>query len=269
MRGKRFVTIMMAALMTFTPIHSLAAEVITPKASLSKKTAVDQYTVSVNGEEGPRDFKVYAQFGTRNPRKSFVAQHGCAASALTCVLSGYKKKYADYTPEKTSKTLERKIFGKRAWQANYRKSLPAQRPVSLYGITKILNQCKVPSTYVRFFKDAQAIREIEEHLKTGNAVLVEVNNHKQKNGVISSRYNYRWSTSKHTLALLGMTDTGQVIVADSADREWSGQKQRVKFTRMKHLVKFMIPCKKSSTSLYYNSVDSCGGYILVNDGKKK
>lgn len=53
-------------------------------------------------------------------------------------------------------------------------------------------------------------------------------------------------------------------MADSATRKWSGKKQRIKFTTMKELVKYMIPCKSVSTSVYYKSVSSAGGYILVN-----
>ena len=66
------------------------------------------------------------------------------------------------------------------------------------------------------------------------------------------------------MVLLGMTDKGKVIVADSATRSWSGTKQRLKLTTMNELVKYMIPCKSVSTSVYYKSVSSAGGYILVN-----
>lgn len=264
MLKRKLMTVALAVLMAFAPAQAYAAAITTPKASIAKDTTADVYTIQVNGDVGVRSFRIFAQGGNRNPKNSFVAQHGCAVSALTCVLSGYTTKYANYTPEQTSQKLEKKVFGTKAWSANYRKSLSAQMPVSLYGITKILNSCNVPSKYVRYFKDNQAITQIENHLKSGNAVIVEVNNHKQKNGKISSKYNYRWSTSKHTLALLGITDTGKVIVADSAYRKWSGKKQRVKYTTMKHLVQFMIPCKRSSNSVYYNSVDTCGGYILVN-----
>ena len=90
-----------------------------------------------------------------------------------------------------------------------------------------------------------------------------MNTRTQKNGRFGS-YTNKWSSSKHTMVLLGMTNTGKVIVADSATRKWSGKKQRIKFTTMKELVKYMIPCKSVSTSVYYKSVSSAGGYILVN-----
>lgn len=174
-----------------------------------------------------------------------------------------QQKYRNYTPNKTSRILEKKVFGSSRWNANYRKSLGAQRPVSLYGISKVLSYCNISNRYIRFFKDKTAVRQIEKHLKTGNPVIIEVNNRTQKNGRFGS-YTNKWSSSKHTMVLLGMTNTGKVIVADSATRKWSGKKQRIKFTTMKELVKYMIPCKSVSTSVYYKSVSSAGGYILVN-----
>ena len=198
-----------------------------------------------------------------NKKNSFISLHGCAVCSLTTVLSGYSKKYRNYTPDKTSRILEKKVFGSSRWNANYRKSLGAQRPVSLYGISKVLSYCNISNRYIRFFKDKTAVRQIEKHLKTGNPVIIEVNNRTQKNGRFGS-YTNKWSSSKHTMVLLGMTNTGKVIVADSATRKWSGKKQRIKFTTMKELVKYMIPCKSVSTSVYYKSVSSAGGYILVN-----
>ena len=251
--------------MTSAPLQSFAAgTVTTPKSSLPKNTDVDKCTVTVNGDSGARTFRVYAQNPSTLKKRTYISMHGCAASALTTVLSGYTKNYAKYTPAKTRKLLEKKVFGTKKWKANYNKSLSRQMPVSLYGISRVLNYCKIPSKYVRYFKDTKAVKEIENHLKTGNAVIIEVNNHKQKNGKISSAYTTKWATSKHTMALLGMTDTGKVIVADSAYRSWSGKKQRIKYTTMKELVQYMIPCKVTSKSYYYTSVAASGGYVLVN-----
>ncbi|MBR5047073.1 MAG: C39 family peptidase, partial [Eubacterium sp.] len=117
--------------------------------------------------------------------------------------------------------------------------------------------------YVRSFRDDSAVKNIENHLKKGKPVIIEVNNHKQTNGRISRAYNQRWATTKHTMVLLGMTDTGRVIVADSAFREWSGTKQRVKFAAMKNLIHYMIPSRTTSYSYYYQSASSNGGYVLV------
>ena len=265
---KKILAAVMAGLMILMPFQSNAStatsKIVTPSSLVSKSTNEDIVRVTVNGSKGKRTFRVFAQGGSFNSKRSFVALHGCAVCSLTTVLSGYTTKYQNYTPAKTYKKLEKQVFGQRRWNANYKKSMSAQRPISLYGISKVLRYCHVSNKYVRYFKDAKAIKQIENHLKKGEAVIVEVNNRRQKNGRIISSYTSKWSSSKHTMVLLGMTNTGKVIVADSAYRKWSGSRQRVKFTTMKQLVSYMIPCTRSSSSVYYNSVASCGGYILVN-----
>lgn len=261
---KKAISILMMSVMLVTAaVPAQAAKVVTtPTSKLPKETDVDRYKVTVNSDNGTRTFRIFSQgaYG----KNTYIRQHGCAACSLTTVLSGYTKKYANYTPAKTCKILEKKVFGTRVWRSNYSKSPARKMPVSLYGITRVLKSCGIKSKYVRFFSDNKAINEITSHLKTGNAVIIEVNNHTQKNGKISSAYNSRWATSKHTMVLLGMTNTGKAIVADSAYRTWSGSKQRVKYAKVSELVKYMIPCKRSSTKCYYTSVDVNGGYILVN-----
>lgn len=264
---KQIISLVLAGIMLFSSVGADAAsasdKVVTPSAMISKETAVDVYNANVQGATGIRSYRIFAQVSNTYKKNSFIAKHGCAVCSLTTVLSGYSKKYRNYTPAKTSRILEKKVFGTKRWKANYRKSLSAQRPVSLYGISKVLSYCDISNRYIRFFKDKNAVKQIEKHLKTGNPVIVEVNNRKQKNGKFGS-YTKKWSSSKHTMVLLGMTNTGKVIVADSATRSWSGARQRVKFTTMNELVKYMIPCKSVSTSVYFKNVSSSGGYILVN-----
>lgn len=266
-KNRKLISFVLAGILMFSSVGVNAArvsdEVVTPSAMISKETAVDVYNANIQSGNGIRSYRIFAQVSNTYKKNSFIAQHGCAVCSLTTVLSGYSKKYRNYTPAKTSKILEKRVFGTKRWKANYRKSLAAQRPVSLYGVSKVLSYCNISNRYARFFKDKNAVKQIERHLKTGNPVIIEVNNRKQKNGKFGA-YDKKWSSSKHTMVLLGMTNTGRVIVADSATRSWSGERQRVKFTTMNRLVKYMIPCKRVSTSVYYKNVSSAGGYILVN-----
>lgn len=266
-KNRKLISFVLAGIMMFSSVGVNAArvsdEVVTPSAMISKETAVDVYNANIQSGSGIKSYRIFAQVSNTYKKNSFIAQHGCAVCSLTTVLSGYSKKYRNYTPAKTSKILEKRVFGTKRWKANYRKSLAAQRPVSLYGVSKVLSYCNISNRYIRFFKDKNAVKQIERHLKTGNPVIIEVNNRRQKNGKFGA-YDKKWSSSKHTMVLLGMTNTGRVIVADSATRSWSGERQRVKFTTMNRLVKYMIPCKSVSTSVYYKNVSSAGGYILVN-----
>ena len=110
---KKIMAMALAFFMAVAPLQTFAAQnITTSKASISRHTDVDTYTVQVNSAaDGTasvqasggalRTFRVFAQ-GTRS---AYIRRHGCAASALTCVLSGYTDKYADYTPEKTSRRI--------------------------------------------------------------------------------------------------------------------------------------------------------------------
>ena len=113
-----------------------AQEIVTKKSTISKNTKVDIYKATVQSGNGERTYRVFAQTSKKYKKNSFISLHGCAVCSLTTVLSGYSKKYRNYTPDKTSRILEKKVFGSSRWNANYRKSLGAQRPVSLYGISK-------------------------------------------------------------------------------------------------------------------------------------
>ena len=110
----------------------------------------------------------------------------------------------------------------------------------------------------------KAEKQILKHLKTGNAVVIEANNRTQINGRFSARTTRRWALGKHTMVLLGLTDDGRVIVADSAQRTWSKKKQRIKYTTVKEIVKYLIPCKSSARTYYFSSTAASGGYVLVN-----
>lgn len=256
--------ILIAASMLSFDTAAAAKAVITPYSCLPKMTDTSEYVVEVNSTNGkPRSYRIFSQSRKPNSKKTYISTHGCAVSALTTVLSGYSARYGNFTPTQTYKTLEKKVFGLKKWRANYRKSKAKQMPVSLYGITKVLKHCKIKAKYVRFFKDARAIRQIENHLKKGKPVIIEVNNHRQTNGRVSKRYDSKWALTKHTMVLLGMTDNGKVIVADSAYKPWSGMKQRVKYTRMKSLIHYMVPSRAVGKSLYFESINTNGGYILV------
>ena len=134
---------------------------------------------------------------------------------------------------------------------------PKNMPISLYGISRVLSAYGINNEYVRNFNDAQALAEITQHLKTGNPVVIEV----KKVGADNT-----WANSKHTMVLLGLTDTGLAIVADSADRASTfGNYARIKYTSLVNLIPYMFSSSNvTSTSAYYTTESACGGYILVN-----
>ena len=259
----RFLALALAVSLAW-PAVAQAKTVTTPEASLPDRSKGGEITVAINGEDGVREFTIFGQHKKPWKKDRYLELHGCAVSSLTTVLSGYKKKYKDYTPQKVRDKKKKKVFGTAVWNKNYSKSIMKQMPVSMYGISKVLEFVGIKSKYVRTFTNKNARKRIKKHLKGGNVVVIETNNRIQKNGKFSKKTTNRWAGSKHTMVLLGLTDTGKVIVADSSDRRWSGKKQRIKFTTVKEIVKYLIPCTSSVKTNYFSSTSNSGGYVLVN-----
>lgn len=265
---KRTATLILAGLLTFSaaapaPVKA-ATGYVTEEAALPTSSNVKEANVRVNNRKGTLTFNIYAQKGFGINKKSFIYNHGCAACALTTVLNAYSKKYKNYTPTMTYKNAEKSAFGKKTWKKNYKKRMSAQRPVSICGISKVLTKAGVKNKYVRKFTNAKAVSDIKKHLYKGNIVVIETNNRAQVNGRYVGKKVTKWAGSKHTMVLLGMTDTGKVIVADSSYRPWAGSMQRIKLGNLEEIVKYMIPCKNNKKYMYYHKLVDSGGYILVN-----
>ena len=225
--------------------------IVTPMSALPLSSIGDRFNVTVEGYETSRTYTVYRQ---KDQNSSYITSHGCAACSTATVLNGYKG--LGITPSTVVKVTEKNLFGT-AWETNYNKKFSDQMPVSLYGISRILSAYGINNQYVRSFSDAQALAEITQHLKTGNAVVIEV----RKVGSDNT-----WADSYHTMVLLGMTDTGKAIVADSVDRSPAifGNCKRIKYATVASLIPYMFSCRNtSSTSCYFTKLGG-GGYILVN-----
>lgn len=259
----RFLALTLAVSLAW-PVAAQAKTVTTPEASLPAESNVGQITVTVNADKGTRTFTVFGQHKKPWKKDKYLKMHGCAVSSLTTVLSGYKKKYKDYTPQRVRDEVEKKALGTAVWNRNYSKTIMKQMPISMYGFSRVLNYAGIKTRYVRTFTNKSAKKQIKKHLKTGNVVVIEANNRTQKNGRFSRKTTTRWALGKHTMVLLGLTDTGKVIVADSSQREWSGKQQRIKFTTVKEIVKYLIPCTSSVKTNYFSSTANSGGYVLVN-----
>lgn len=227
---------------------------------LPESSKGDRYTVTVNSYPSMRTYTVYKQSASVNASsfKSYMPRHGCAASSLATVMTGFGKNVVPkYVTDING--LEYSAFGVTSWKKNYSKykdtaSQDKSMPVSLYGMNMILNRHGIRTEYVRRFEKVAAAQQITAHLKTGNPVIIEM-----KKG--------KWANSYHTMALLGITNTGKAIIADSADRSVFGNQQRIKYETVSNLLdEGMFSCTESgaaSTNCYFSSAGG-GGYILVN-----
>lgn len=235
--------------------------ITTPMSMLPLSSPGARLNVTVESYPNQRTYTVYHQASDENKTSgdngvyaNYMPTHGCAACAVSTVLSGYTG--YQWGPAYMTEVVERNLFGTE-WVENYSKGHNKQMPVSLYGITKILESNGIPTQYVRQYDDqAAVVQQITDHLRTGNAVVIEV----QKIGD-----NTKWSNSNHTMVLLGMTDSGLAIVADSADRAASfGDQRRIKYATVTELVQYMFPCTVADATDVYFKQASGGGYVLVN-----
>lgn len=251
--------------------------IVTDTSTLPSSSKEDRTTVTVSSYPKNRSYTVFYQSADENASTEFekyMPYHGCAACAAATVLTGFKD--SSITPKKVVEKIEKKAFGNTIWESNYSKSLSSQMPMSLYGISRVLSYYGINNQYVRSFtdaagsvSDAQAIAQITNHLKTGNPVVIEVSTVKRGLNSTSGSTDKKWSNSYHTMVLLGITNTGKAIVADSANRTSDaygfGNHQRIKYETVSNLVSYMFSSTNlTSTSCYWNGKGSCGGYILVN-----
>lgn len=224
--------------------------------------ACDFSILTANGST--RTYRLYKQNAHNYPKyENYLAWHGCATCSLTSVLGAYNPDYAGILPNEVIDGPEKDTVSPEAWNREHKeRSLPKQMPLSLYGISSILEKHDVTVDYVRTYSsDEEASADILSHLRTGNPVIFEVRQKSNKTGKKSSR----WTNSYHTMVLLGVLTNGKVLVYDPVDKNWKNNGNRITITDLSDVMEFMFPCTKMDKAMYYNGAASDGGYIKVFD----
>ena len=237
-------------------------------ASLSEKLYGKQLNITVTGVNGSqREYPIFQQKAENYGKYSeYMTRHGCACCSLTTLLAAYKPEYRNLRPDQTIEQVEKKHFPKKVWQQNYSKHIARQMPVSLYGISCILEKEQIVHRYVGDFQDKDGENEIRAHLLSGRPVIIETSRMKRENGRIVKWFDKRFAGSYHTMILLGLDENGQVIFTDSATRTWAGEWQRLKKATLEELIAYMFPQKNTSdTHLYFSCRKNTGGYILIEE----
>ena len=107
------------------------------------------------------------------------------------------------------------------------------------------------------FTKAKAKKDITKWLKRGGMVIVTVNSGPDK----------KWTSKHHSFVLLGLQENGVVIVGDSAQTNFQGNR-RIKKARLENIVRYMIPCTSSRYTYCWPGTSTAGGYILTGRVKK-
>ena len=211
-------------------------------------------------------FPVFAQNAmTYGDYSDYINHHGCACCSLTSLLVAYCPDYRALRPDDTIRIVEAGHFPDEVWMANYSGSCQRQMPVTLYGISRILESEGIRNRYIGAYRDRQAYFLIEKHLKSGRPVVIETSRIRKKRGIPVSINDRRYAGSYHTMVLLGYDRTGKVIFADSATRDWAGSRQRLKRDRLSSLMQYMFPrINPKAVNLYFDHRWNTGGFILID-----
>ncbi len=215
------------------------------------------------GENTTRIYRNFKQNSHSYPDyNQYLAWHGCATCSLTTVLRAYSSSYKQSLPNDIIDGIEKQLGGS-GWTKNHvTRGIRGQMPISMYGIASTLEHENIPADYVSSYQStASAKKDIEEHLKTGNPVIIEV---RMKSNVTGKK-SKRWTNSYHTMILLGQLTNGHVLLSDAVDRSWyDGDGQRVKEIELDDVMEYMFSCTKDPSSYYYTGSSTAGGYIKVN-----
>lgn len=243
--------LILLALLAPEPV-SASTPVFTSRDSLPADTDYDQVEVTINQEEGSRTYTVYRQGGTNETDlyPPYIAGHGCATCSAASIIGAYTGRKLE--PAQLVESVEKEVFGQEKWEKNYSKKFEKQMPLSLYGVSRLLDYYGVAHKYVRSFEDQEAVREITDHLKAGKPVIVlfsSINRNEKK---------HKGSVGYHTITFLGLTDEEEVIIGEP------GGSGRIRFSTVDQMIPLLFPCKdEESEACYFSGRKKSGGYILV------
>ena len=235
---------------------------------LPEKITGKQLKLRIEGADGKKiEYPVFEQNAYNYGIYSeYMKRHGCACCSLTTLLSAFCPEHKNLRPEETISRVEKECFPEQEWKKNYKKHIARQMPVSLYGISKILMRYGIAHRYIGSFQDEEAYEDIKNHLLRGKPVVIETSRMKRKNGKIVKFFDKRFAGSYHTMILLGIDKNGQSVFTDSAYREWSGNRQRLKWATLEDLIDYMFARKNGSdTHVYFSRRKNTGGYILIDE----
>lgn len=223
-----------------------------------KSTGNSKYPRTVTIHTGGSSYKTYRVYNQVGFGNSYLANRGCSHSSAAIVMSAYGLKYTPYNihygnvKTKCSQRYALKKMGQKA-------VAPDNRSLSVYSLSKILNNVGIANHPVYKYTTSAAVTEITNNLNAGRPVIVIT--HRQKvQGV-------KLANSYHFLVVIGIDRYGKAIVLNPA----GGTVNRSQCTgnyklTVEQLVKnHMWSCTGNDyKSFYFNGAKNYGGYIVID-----
>ncbi|MBQ6315213.1 MAG: hypothetical protein IJI11_06425 [Mogibacterium sp.] len=149
-------------------------------------------------------YRIFNQKAGYNNYSKYLSAHGCSTCALTTILRTTVPELAELTPDRTLTEILPEAAGQETFDKNFGKAMKLQMPVTLSGMTKVLDRYGVE--YRR--PDADKTKwagEITSWLLSGDPVIFTFGNASEAH----------LSRNTHTVLLLGLDRNGHVIIGDS------------------------------------------------------
>ena len=224
---------------------------IVEKLNINGKTNTDGDTYTFDNKK----YKVFCQFANDyEGYNKYLRSHGCAACSLTTILAAYREECSNWTPYETITIAEKTVGGESTMKSNYSKSHDRQMPITLYGISRVLNHYRIDNEYVTNVGNmGETKKDIAQNLEKGDPVLFVVSQVNRATGKKSSK----WTGSYHTMVMIGMEDEENVLIANPAG------KKRLNIVSLEEMINYMWSCTDEPDGFYWNGKKRCGGYIKV------
>ena len=200
----------------------------------------DYWDLSVRtSDSGSRVYRNYDQGAYQyGDYSDYVWMHGCAACCTaTAVGAWYPEE--EWGPEQIISRLEPEA-NEKAWDRNYAKSMSKQMPLTLKGISRVLETKEIPHVYISSFDKKSVEKDLRKHLRKGYPIIYEAGN-----------------GGYHMMMLLGIMTDGDVILSDSVGFD------RVGAVPMDMVIGQMFSCKEEPEASYFSGRKTAGGYIKV------
>ena len=196
---------------------------------MEMQTSPDKVDVYRNFAQGAYEYGDYSKY---------VAWHGCAVCCATTIIRAMYPD-EDWTPDKVIRELEPEANSE-GWENNYAKSVRKQMPLTLKGISRVLEVKDIKHKYVTEFDKETVTEDLARELRQGRPIIYE--SHKR---------------GYHMLLLLGIMADDTVMISDSVGQN------RVRLSTLEDVADRMFSCKKEPKSSYFAGKKTAGGYIIV------
>lgn len=229
--------------------------ITTKRSSIPKKNGGTNYTQKINTIKGVVNFKCWSQgsFGS-DEAGQWLRYHGCGTCAFVTAIQPFFSKYTTTTPKTfyTSIMKNTKRFGEISQGGSIGYAMMNTLVSEAGGKTIIMQNYTVDN----------AVKDIKSHLGTGQPVVITVRSQAFKG---NNKVDKKYTSYAHYIALLGLTEDGHVIAADSSKHPWSldGTGQiRFKIGDLRDIVEHTQTRANAKPSVYYSNSGS-NGYIKI------